>query len=104
MFAMLIRPNKQHKYRVYWNIYHHSIGYSILTLGIVNVFKGLDILQPGDKWRSAYVIPLVVLGGVSVFSEIVTWMVVVKRRSRKSSKLHNGYDNHGERRQEMQSL
>ncbi|KAF2292533.1 hypothetical protein GH714_025270 [Hevea brasiliensis] len=48
IFALFLRPKKDHKYRFYWNIYHHGVGYAILVLGIVNVFKGLDILHPEE--------------------------------------------------------
>ncbi|GMH12017.1 hypothetical protein Nepgr_013858 [Nepenthes gracilis] len=44
VFALLLRPKKDHKYRFYWNVYHHSIGYTVIVLSIVNIFKGLDIL------------------------------------------------------------
>ncbi|KAK8959137.1 hypothetical protein KSP40_PGU020616 [Platanthera guangdongensis] len=46
VFALLLRPNKNNKYRVYWNIYHHATGYSVIILSVVNIFKGFDILQP----------------------------------------------------------
>ncbi|KAG6386473.1 hypothetical protein SASPL_155376 [Salvia splendens] len=49
MFALVLRPKKGHKYRPYWNIYHHVIGYA---LGITNVFKGFDILKPQEMWRT----------------------------------------------------
>lgn len=85
-----MRPKKDHKYRLYWNIYHHSIGYLILVLGIVNVFKGLDILNPAKHWKSTYIITIAVLGGIALFLEAVTWIVVLKRRSSKSTKPYDG--------------
>ncbi|KAL0459957.1 UNVERIFIED_CONTAM: cytochrome and DOMON domain-containing protein [Sesamum latifolium] len=80
MFALLLRPNKDHKYRFYWNIYHHGVGYAILTLGIINVFKGLNILQPEQKWRDAYIIVIAVLGGVAALLEAITWTIVLRRK------------------------
>ncbi|XP_050364055.1 cytochrome b561 and DOMON domain-containing protein At3g25290-like [Argentina anserina] len=85
MFALFLRPAKDHKYRLFWNIYHHGIGYSILILGIVNVFKGLDILNPDKHWKSTYIIVISVLAGIGVLLEAVTWVVVLKRRSGKSA-------------------
>ncbi|KAL4369666.1 hypothetical protein GQ457_05G004110 [Hibiscus cannabinus] len=93
IFALFIRPKKDHKYRFYWNIYHHSIGYAILVLGIVNVFKGLSILSPEHKWRTAYMIVIIALGGISLLLEAVTWVVVLKRKSKKSTKPYDGYNN-----------
>ncbi|KAF8014685.1 hypothetical protein BT93_H0482 [Corymbia citriodora subsp. variegata] len=100
IFALFLRPKKDHKYRFYWNIYHHSLGYAILVLGILNVFKGLNILQPDNKWKSAYIILISVLGGVAVVLELVTWIVVLKRKkSGEPTKPYDGYNN-GQRRQQ----
>lgn len=90
MFALFLRPGKDHKYRLYWNIYHHSVGYAILVLGIVNIFKGLDILNPTNHWKTAYIIAICVLGGIAVVLEILTWIVVLNRRSSKSTKPYDG--------------
>ncbi|KAK7820194.1 cytochrome b561 and domon domain-containing protein [Quercus suber] len=98
IFALFLRPKKDHKYRFYWNIYHHGIGYTIIILGIVNLFKGYDILQPAKKWKSAYIIVLIVLGAISLLLEAITWIVVLRRKSSKSTKPHDGYNN-GEDRQ-----
>ncbi|CAH1431962.1 unnamed protein product [Lactuca virosa] len=90
IFALFLRPNKDHKFRFYWNIYHHGIGYSILVLGILNVFKGLDILSPESKWRSAYITTISTLGALAMLLEVITWIVIMKRKSSKSTK---PYDN-----------
>ncbi|KAF5181054.1 Cytochrome b561 and domon domain-containing protein [Thalictrum thalictroides] len=90
IFALFLRPKKEHKYRTYWNIYHHGIGYLIVVLGIINVFKGLDILVPEKKWRDAYIIVLAVLGGIALLLEVITWIVVLKRKSTKSTKPYDG--------------
>ncbi|XP_074287397.1 cytochrome b561 and DOMON domain-containing protein At3g25290-like [Silene latifolia] len=84
--ALFLRPNKDHKYRFYWNAYHHCVGYAIIILGIINVFKGFDILEPEKKWKSIYVGILIVLGGIAVLLEALTWIVVLRRKSRSPSK------------------
>lgn len=99
IFALFLRPNKDHKYRFYWNIYHHSVGYAILVLGILNVFKGLRILSPEHKWKLAYIIVIGVLGGIAVLLEAITWIVVLRRKSDKSTKPYDGYNN-GQGRQQ----
>ncbi|XWS47167.1 hypothetical protein CRYUN_Cryun14cG0130100 [Craigia yunnanensis] len=99
IFALFLRPKKEHKYRVYWNIYHHSFGYAILVLGILNVFKGFNSLRPEHKWKSAYMIVIITLGGISLLLEAITWVVVLKRKSRKSTKPYDGYSN-GQGRQQ----
>ncbi|ERN11820.1 cytochrome b561 and DOMON domain-containing protein At3g25290 [Amborella trichopoda] len=89
VFALLLRPAKEHKYRFYWNIYHHSMGYTVIILGIINIFKGLDILLPDKKWRHAYIGFIASLGVIAVILEAITWVVVVKRKSGSSTKLHD---------------
>ncbi|KAJ7950559.1 Cytochrome b561 and DOMON domain-containing protein [Quillaja saponaria] len=93
MFALLLRPQKDHKFRSYWNIYHHSVGYTVLVLGILNVFKGFDILNPEKKWKSAYIVVISALGVISLLLEAITWVVVLKRKSNKSTKPYDGYNN-----------
>ncbi|OIT36986.1 PREDICTED: cytochrome b561 and DOMON domain-containing protein At3g25290-like [Nicotiana attenuata] len=90
VFALLLRPKKDNKYRFYWNIYHHGVGYTMLVLSLINVFKGLDILDPATKWRSAYIGILVVLGAIALLLEVITWIVVLKRKSNKSTKPYDG--------------
>lgn len=86
IFALFLRPKQEHKLRFYWNIYHHGIGYAIITLGIINVFKGLQILDPVKKWKSTYVSILIVLGGITLSLEVFTWIVVLRRKSSRSTK------------------
>ncbi|KAF8019024.1 hypothetical protein BT93_H3795 [Corymbia citriodora subsp. variegata] len=102
VFALLLRPKQDHKYRFYWNVYHHSCGYTAIALSIVNVFIGLDLLDPTKVWKQTYIVILAVLGCVALIMEPVTWAVVIKRRRRERSQKHlavgmssahsNGYD------------
>lgn len=92
MFAFFVRPSKDHKFRVYWNVYHHGIGYTIIVLGIINVFKGLDILGPAKAWKLGYVLFLSTLGAITLCSETITWASVLKEKFRKSKKPHDGFD------------
>ncbi|KAI4326364.1 hypothetical protein MLD38_031686 [Melastoma candidum] len=100
IFALLLRPKKDHKYRFYWNVYHHGLGYLIVVLGIVNVFKGINILQPDNKWKHGYIIAIAVLGGVAVLLELVTWGVVLRRKSSRSTKPYGNHSN-GQARQPL---
>ncbi|KHG21176.1 Putative ferric-chelate reductase 1 [Gossypium arboreum] len=93
IFALFLRPKKDHKYRFYWNIYHHGVGYAVLVLGILNVFKGFDILNPDRKWKLAYMIIIIALGAISLLLEAITWVVILKRKSGKSNKPYDGYNN-----------
>ncbi|PON43082.1 Cytochrome b561 and DOMON domain-containing protein [Trema orientale] len=93
IFALFLRPKKDHKYRFYWNIYHHGVGYAIIVLGILNVFKGIDILNPEKKWKSAYIIAIAVLGGIALLLEAITWVVVLRKKASRSTKPYDGYNN-----------
>ncbi|KAL1214014.1 Cytochrome and DOMON domain-containing protein [Cardamine amara subsp. amara] len=96
VFAMFLRPKPEHKYRLYWNIYHHTIGYTVIILGVVNVYKGLDILSPEKQWRNAYTAIIVVLGIAAAVLEAFTWYVVIKRgRADESSKMGQQVGNDG---------
>ncbi|XP_062192960.1 cytochrome b561 and DOMON domain-containing protein At4g12980-like [Phragmites australis] len=91
IFALFLRPKKEHKYRFYWNVYHHSVGYTIIILGIINIFKGMSILNVEQKWKTGYIIAICILGAIALILEAVTWGVVLKRRS--ENKSYNGTSN-----------
>ncbi|KAH7437689.1 hypothetical protein KP509_05G084200 [Ceratopteris richardii] len=80
VLALVLRPSKDHKIRRYWNYYHHSIGYAIVLLSIINIFEGLHILNPETKWKSGYIAILVLMAVVSVVLEVVTWVRYIRKR------------------------
>uniref|UniRef100_A0ACD6AM21 Uncharacterized protein n=1 Tax=Avena sativa TaxID=4498 RepID=A0ACD6AM21_AVESA len=94
IFALFLRPKKDHKLRPYWNAYHHSVGYTIIILGIVNIFKGMSILGVEQKWKTGYIVAIGVLGGVAVALEVVTWSIVLRRR-KTEDKAYNGHASNG---------
>ncbi|KAG8391282.1 hypothetical protein BUALT_Bualt01G0171800 [Buddleja alternifolia] len=79
-FAILLRPKPDHKFRIYWNMYHQMMEYSVLILSIINILDGLVILDPGKKWKRAYIGVLIFLGSIIVVLEAITWYVVLKRK------------------------
>ncbi|XP_028777264.1 cytochrome b561 and DOMON domain-containing protein At3g25290 [Neltuma alba] len=101
IFALFIRPQKDHKYRYYWNIYHHSMGYTVIILGIINIFRGFDILRPEQKWKTTYIIVIAALGGIALFLEAITWIIVLRRKSNKSTKPYDTYNNGQSRQQPL---
>jgi len=80
VLALFLRPKKEHKYRAHWNMYHHSVGYTVIVLGVVNIFKGMAILGVEQRWRTAYIAAVCVLAVAAAALEAVTWGVVVRRR------------------------
>ncbi|PKI74014.1 hypothetical protein CRG98_005631 [Punica granatum] len=95
VFALLLRPKKEHKYRNYWNVYHHAVGYAVIILAVVNIFKGFDALNPEKKWKNAYIGVLIALGINFLWLEAYTWYIVLKRKRSQSNaeKASYGYGN-----------
>ncbi|KAF7055141.1 hypothetical protein CFC21_062708 [Triticum aestivum] len=93
VFALFLRPDKKNKYRVYWNAYHHSVGYSVIVLAAVNIFKGLNILKPVTGWKTSYIVILATLAGVALVLEAITWAIVLRRRKRNQA--HGGANGTG---------
>ncbi|THU62450.1 hypothetical protein C4D60_Mb01t05270 [Musa balbisiana] len=63
IMALWLKPKKKNegskiitdRPRKYWSIYHHLVGYTLITLSIVNIFKGFAILRPPPVWKWIYV-------------------------------------------------
>ncbi|XP_059294578.1 cytochrome b561 and DOMON domain-containing protein At5g47530-like [Lycium ferocissimum] len=78
VLAHCLRPKKDHKYRVYWNIYHWCIGYATIILGIVNCFKGFQMMEVGI-WKNAYIAFLASLGFLAAALEVLRWYLNAKK-------------------------
>ncbi|OAY35196.1 cytochrome b561 and DOMON domain-containing protein At5g35735 [Manihot esculenta] len=88
VFALLLRPKPDHKYRLYWNIYHHSIGYATIILSIINIYEGFDILDPEKKWKKIYTGIIIFLGALAALLEGITWIIVLRRKKAVTSNKH----------------
>ncbi|KAI4306120.1 hypothetical protein L6164_029427 [Bauhinia variegata] len=73
MLAFRLRPKPTDDYRKYWNMYHHLLGYALLVVICLNIFKGISILQGGEGWRWSYIAILAFLGAITLFFEAYTW-------------------------------
>lgn len=92
VLALFLRPKTGHRFRFYWNIYHHGTGYAVVVLGVLNVFKGLKILSPASKWKTAYITVISSLGVIALVLEAFTWFIVLKRKSAKATKPYGNGD------------
>lgn len=108
MFALLLRPNKDHKIRFYWNLYHWGVGYATIIITIINIFKGFDALEVSagdryDDWKHAYIGIIAALGGIAVLLEAYTWIIVLKRKKSENKLPHgvNGTNGYGARTQQV---
>ncbi|KAI4319892.1 hypothetical protein MLD38_033436 [Melastoma candidum] len=80
VLSIFLRPAPDHRLRVYWNVYHHTSGYTAILLSIVNVYKGLNLLDPLMIWKQIYTGILVFLGSVAVLLEIIGWVIIIRRK------------------------
>ncbi|KAG8642143.1 cytochrome b561 and DOMON domain-containing protein At5g47530-like [Manihot esculenta] len=88
VFALLLRPKPNHKYRLYWNIYHHSIGYATIILSITNIYEGFDILDPEKKWKKIYTGIIIFIGAAAALLEVITWIIVLRGKKAVTSNKH----------------
>ncbi|KAH9679633.1 cytochrome b561 and DOMON domain-containing protein [Citrus sinensis] len=92
VFALKLRPKKEHKYRIWWNFYHHSVGYAIIILSIFNIFEGFNILNPLKIWRLVYACTLIALGAIAAILEVVTCVIVIRQRRKVENPETNGLE------------
>ncbi|KAG6551359.1 hypothetical protein Mapa_007005 [Marchantia paleacea] len=80
--ALGLRPDLDNKYRKYWNVYHHTVGFTLIILSIINVFEGIDLLAPEKGWKTAYVVILITMAVVALILEIGTWSAWYFKKTR----------------------
>ncbi|KAK8468446.1 hypothetical protein PHAVU_006G030500 [Phaseolus vulgaris] len=88
LVAVCFRPKKDHKYRIFWNIFHYIVGYATIALAIWNVLKGFDILNAHNVWKNSYVGIIISLGAIAVILEVTTWIWVCNKKRAKNSEDH----------------
>ncbi|KAK7302317.1 hypothetical protein RJT34_13203 [Clitoria ternatea] len=81
--AICLRPKKDHKHRIFWNIFHYIVGYSTIALAILNVFKGFDILNAQKIWKNIYVGIIISLAIIALMLEVLTWIWMYKKKRTK---------------------
>ncbi|CAL9049122.1 unnamed protein product [Musa banksii] len=86
IMALWLKPKKKYeggkiitdRPRKYWSIYHHLVGYTLITLSIVNIFKGFAILRPPPVWKWIYV------GLLAAFSCVAFGLEAAERSGRRA--------------------
>lgn len=86
MLALRLKPKPHDDYRKYWDMYHHFLGYALLSVISVNIFHGINILKPDSTWKWSYIGVLVVLALIVLVFEICTWCKFIKSKNDKSKK------------------
>ncbi|PHT55105.1 hypothetical protein CQW23_03591 [Capsicum baccatum] len=77
--AHCLRLKKEHKHRVYWNIYHWCTGYGTIILAIVNCFKGFQLMDDGmwmTVYTASYIAFLASLAFVAFGLEVLRWYLM----------------------------
>lgn len=91
LIALCVRPKKDHKYRIYWNIFHYIVGYATIALSIFNVLAGFDILDAHMIWKKIYVGMIVSLAIIALMLETITWVRLCKIKRAESPMLEASY-------------
>nr|XP_043625294.1 cytochrome b561 and DOMON domain-containing protein At2g04850 [Erigeron canadensis] len=78
--ALLFRPKTTNKFRKYWKSYHHFVGYACVTLGVVNVFQGFEVMGEGGSYaKLVYCLCLATLTGICVALEVNSWVIFCRK-------------------------
>lgn len=93
MLAFRLKPKATDDYRKYWNMYHHFLGYGLLAIIFINIFKGIHILNGGYKWKWSYIGILICLGAIAFGLEIFTWIKFIMGKWK---------DNHHDKKENLQ--
>ncbi|KAK7333378.1 hypothetical protein VNO80_30146 [Phaseolus coccineus] len=88
LVAVCLRPKKDHKYRIFWNIFHYIVGYATIALAIWNILKGFDILNVCNVWKNSYVGIIISLATIAVILEVITWIWICNKKRVKNSQDH----------------
>lgn len=87
--ALRLKPKKDDELHIYWSIYHHSLGYALLAVICVNIFKGIKIMQEDDTWRPAYIAVIASLTFIFLVFEIINWLQFkVEQKKEKKDDIH----------------
>ncbi|XP_051136248.1 cytochrome b561 and DOMON domain-containing protein At5g35735-like isoform X2 [Andrographis paniculata] len=72
--ALWLRAREDDPFRSYWNMYHHTLGYSLLVMIWVNIFIGIRIVEKVPAWKWACVGVLGAVGTLLLLFEAFTWI------------------------------
>ncbi|KAI3994647.1 hypothetical protein MKX01_027537 [Papaver californicum] len=70
VIAFLARPKVDSKIRFYWNVYHWTVGRTMIILAAANVFYGLKLAKEHKGWTAGYAVALSILIATAIGLEI----------------------------------
>lgn len=72
--ALRLKPHTNDELRTYWSMYHLSLGYALLIVICVNIFKGIKILQEEETWKPTYIAIISSIVFIFFVFEITNWI------------------------------
>ncbi|EES03440.1 cytochrome b561 and DOMON domain-containing protein At3g61750 [Sorghum bicolor] len=73
ILAIFLRPNKDSKYRKFWNWYHHWVGRLALFFAAINIVLGIKVGGAGNSWKIGYGFNLAILLITIITLEVLLW-------------------------------
>ncbi|KAG2599807.1 cytochrome b561 and DOMON domain-containing protein At3g61750-like [Panicum virgatum] len=73
ILAIFLRPNKDSKYRKFWNWYHHWVGRLALFFAAINIVIGIKVGTAGNSWKIGYGFNLAILLITIIALEVLLW-------------------------------
>ncbi|XP_017434613.1 cytochrome b561 and DOMON domain-containing protein At5g47530 [Vigna angularis] len=78
--AVFFGPKKDHKYKIFWNMFRYVVGYTTIALTTWNVLKGFDILNVENVWKKSYLGIIISLATIAITLEVITRILVCNNR------------------------
>ncbi|XP_010313987.1 cytochrome b561 and DOMON domain-containing protein At5g35735-like isoform X3 [Solanum lycopersicum] len=74
MLFFKLKPGESDKYRMYRNMFHHVVGYSLMIGICINILKGIHIIHLDyTSWKPTYLGIVSCLAFIFLVFEIVSW-------------------------------
>ncbi|WMV59410.1 hypothetical protein MTR67_052795 [Solanum verrucosum] len=78
MLFFKFKPGDRDEFRMYRNMFHHVVGYSLLIVSCINILKGIHIMHLDyTYWKPAYLGIVSCLAFIFLVFEIVSWFKFV---------------------------
>ncbi|XP_049398701.1 cytochrome b561 and DOMON domain-containing protein At3g25290-like [Solanum stenotomum] len=78
MLFFKFKPGDRDEFRMYRNMFHHVVGYSLLIVSCINILKGIYIMHLDyTYWKPAYLGIVSCLAFIFLVFEIVSWFKFV---------------------------
>ncbi|WVY95159.1 hypothetical protein V8G54_034247 [Vigna mungo] len=82
--VVFFRPKKDHKYKLFWNMFCYVVSYTTIGLTTWNVLKGFDILNVENVWKKIYLGIIITLATIAITLEVITRILVCNNRTTNS--------------------